>query len=33
MMNSSVFYMIGFTLTMVLISLAEGLLRYVGVRV
>ena len=32
MMNPSVFYMIGFTLTMLLISLAEGLYRYVGAR-
>lgn len=30
-MNPSIFYMIGFILTMVLISLAEGLFRYVGV--
>lgn len=31
-MNLSIFYMIGFTLTMLLISLAEGLYRYVGAR-
>ena len=32
LMNPSIFYMIGFTLTMLLISLAEGLYRYVGAR-
>ena len=31
-MNASVFYMIGFALTMILLSLAEGLYRYVGAR-
>ena len=31
-MNASVFYMIGFALTMILVSLAEGLYRYVGAR-
>lgn len=32
MFNPSVFYMIGFALTMVLVSLAEGLFRYAGAR-
>lgn len=32
LMNVSIFYMIGFTLTMLLFSLAEGLYRYVGAR-
>lgn len=32
MFNAFVFYMIGFALTMVLVSLAESLFRYVGAR-
>lgn len=32
MFNLSIFYMFGFALTMVLVSLAEGLFRHIGAR-